>query len=215
MSHICDMKRKVVDVVLMKVDNRGQAPVNSYSTPSVAYDTLYQTGQDQLKALGLFLPHPKHVAGLSRSCRMLFLFMLQSGCRISEALLIRYVDILALGDVVIKGAKGSHDRIIQASLCSDYLIWCRANCVDPFFDTNYIHMYRELKRIGVGQQFGTNENLSVTHWFRHAKVLIEQSQGVDIEASKRALGHKSVKSTEAYAKRVRRKSGTKGNTRDN
>lgn len=185
-------------------DDRGFAPINSAFAPLAEYDTLLQALERQdLKELGCLLSR-EALAGLHVGQALLYCFLLDSGCRVAEALDLKHGSIMMLGDVIIDGKKGSKERVVVTHLTRHYMLFCRANLIDPFKDVTYDCFYKSLKKLGVGLVFGSNSNVSVTHYFRHLHVLLHSKGGADLESSQRFLGHKSVKSTSSYSKDVKR-----------
>lgn len=196
---------KFSSCILIKgvVDRADKVRSNSVLIPLAEYNTLLTAIAPGLKEVGTSLLTTQALQELGVANAMLYLFLLESGCRVSEALSIGHTDILMLGDAKILGKKGSHTRIVHTSLCRAYLIQCRANCADPFSDTSYDCFYKAMIRKGIGAHFGNNCNKSVSHYFRHIYVLLQKLQGVDIEVTQRDLGHKSAKSTQEYAKKIK------------
>lgn len=185
-------------------DNRGKLPVNSCLAPLAEYVTLLTNlGWPLMDQKGLLLT-PDALAEMHVPQALLYLFLLDSGCRVAEALELKHGQIMTLGNVIIHGKKGSKERIVVTQLTRHYMLQCRSNLVDPFSEVTYDCFYKTLKRKGVGVRFGNNQNMSVTHYFRHMHVLLNSSNGAKLESSQSFLGHKSVKSTESYAKGAKR-----------
>jgi hypothetical protein len=65
------------------------------------------------------------------------------------------------------------------------------------------YFYRLFKRIGLYGKFGSNDNNSVTHYFRHLQGLDVQNSFNDWALTASALGHKNEKSTIYYGQKKR------------
>ena len=128
----------------------------------------------------------------------LAMFLLETGCRISEALQIKQSDIDNLGRVKIKGLKGSSNRIVTSPATKEYLINQKKIGGQIFSRFNRFYIYRVFKRYGLGRFFGDNKRQSVTHYFRHINAMIAKEIATDIKEISDILGHKNAKNTEIY-----------------
>lgn len=131
-----------------------------------------------------------------------YLFLLQyySGCRITEALSISVTDISSEGLVLIKGLKGSNDRVITVTELQPLFTKSLRNGIDPFYSMNRFTAYRLLKNIGVQKLKSNRKRESVTHVFRdeHSKSIRKIAGSKSVLAA--ALGHKNEKNTDYYGK---------------
>ena len=123
-----------------------------------------------------------------------------NGLRVSELLAVRSYDINRLGQIVIKGLKGSNSRICNTGNSADFLLQCKMNNCDPFPYFSRFFVYREFKKLGLSYRFAGNEKSSVTHLMRHLVVKLQQEDIDSLELSQSFLGHKSLKSTTHYEK---------------
>ncbi len=126
---------------------------------------------------------------------------LSGGLRISEVLNIMPSDITSIGHVVVKGSKGSSDRIIHAGNATTYLLRCRLNSTIPFYGYNRFFVYREYKKLGIEYQSANSKKKSVTHAFRQVMVESNRTEKVDSELISKQLGHKNEKNIKYYGKR--------------
>jgi site-specific recombinase XerD len=136
----------------------------------------------------------------SKQCYYVFHILLNSGCRISEVLSIRAVDILANGMIKIKGAKGSNDRIINCGLASEYILKCRKLGVAPFQDINRKFVWSVFKKFNIELSVSSSGQKVVTHALRHVMVASAKSANVDINTTGKFIGHKNVNNTSRYGK---------------
>lgn len=130
----------------------------------------------------------------------LFQAMHTSGCRVSEALSIKASDISENGNVLIKGKKGSKDRICYIPILLEWLPrrWYKSDIM--FNNMNRFTAYRELKRLGIGKLKKGRTNMSVTHAFRDDFVKDLRTTKAGNRTLSNTVGHKSTKSTEFYGK---------------
>ena len=124
--------------------------------------------------------------------------MIMYGLRVSEMLGIRYHDVMRNGSVLVRGLKGSSDRVCYDSyMMKEWLyIASSGSCDLSLFNRFYV--YRLLKKMGLYGRYGNNANNSVTHNSRHVKGLEMKNSGVAIEVIQHEMGHKSIKSTGYY-----------------
>lgn len=140
--------------------------------------------------------------------KLLLYVMYLSGCRVSEALDIRPSRISPSGQVLLRGLKGSEDRVINVGSMKRYGV---DNIILASYDIELrsrFSMYRLLKRLGFAQYFGNSGVASVTHIFRHMYIREQAEQGIEVETMKRAIGHKNINNTKHYANGQRNRSRT-------
>lgn len=126
------------------------------------------------------------------------MFMMETGCRITETLNIKHTNIDRLGRVRIKGLKNSSNRIVTSPSCREFFIAQKQSGGDIFARLNRYHIYRICKLYGIGAIFGNNKNASVTHYFRHINALFANSISENLHEIRQTLGHKTEKSTIFY-----------------
>lgn len=122
------------------------------------------------------------------------------GFRISEVLSISSRDITARGNVIVRGLKGSGDRLIVAPELAAFFLKKRASGVDPFGHLNRYTAYRRLKELGIVKRKPGRKNASVTHSFRDEYVKGLREVETDNKVLKQFTGHKSGKSVDHYGK---------------
>lgn len=170
----------------------------SVSTPSAQTTTLCSPGQDTDKLLKELVTISDSLKIENRVVYRIFMLQMYSGCRISEILDICPGDISRLGKILIKGKKGSNDKWIDIPCDKEYFLKCRTYDIMPFEGISRFFVYREYKKRGIGIKVGKTGKKAVTHMFRHLMGKIQEDEGFDINSTKKALGHKSIKSTNYY-----------------
>lgn len=139
----------------------------------------------------------------AKETRLFYLasFLLETGCRISEALRIDNSQIDWLGRVKIKAGKGSRDRVASSMSSSSFLVDEKKKGGRVWQDYSRFYVYRRFKYYGIGRVFGSNKKQSVTHSFRHFSVLFFMEIYRDDADLALITGHKSYKSLETYKKK--------------
>lgn len=139
----------------------------------------------------------------SYECAVIELLVLY-GLRISEVLNINATDIFPNGQIRIRGAKGSEDRMIYAIRSRKLFEFMRINQLSLPSTYNRFYFYRLFKKKGIYAQFGGNFNNSVTHYFRYSYILELLKQGLQLDQIRKIIGHKSINSTIHYAEQLRK-----------
>lgn len=127
---------------------------------------------------------------------------LLSGCRVSEILNISHTDILTGGKILVKGLKGSDDRVIYSSRFTSYLNSCKMSLCDPFKYLSRFMLYRDYKKKGIMMLFKNASYRSVTHALRH--LYIEELKGAGLTNAniQTNIGHKTSQSTLHYVEKT-------------
>jgi site-specific recombinase XerD len=120
------------------------------------------------------------------------------GARISEVLNINVNSISIDGRLVLKGLKGSNDRLIfiDANLFNLGILFKRYVKLGDY--TNRFRIYREVSILKSCYSYGTNKKKSITHGFRHDFVLDLLSTNMSKESISNILGHKNIKNLKYY-----------------
>lgn len=134
---------------------------------------------------------------------------LEGACRISEVLRVKSTDIDKLGRIVIRGLKGSNDRIVNCEVAKYYLSYCKSAGCDPFSMYNRFYIRRLYIRMGIFVRHDGCSVASVTHALRYVSAEIAQNNRESLEATQGLLGHKNVENTKLYVNHKTRKSGKK------
>lgn len=186
--------------IVNSTQKQATKPVSNPIAPIGTMCEENETITEEVKNLNTSLDNMRKKYKLEYYCCM---FLIETGCRISEALNIKYSDIDQLGRVYIKGLKNSKNRICVAPQCREFLLFCRQNKTDVFQRLNRFHIYRICKKFGIGGKFGGNKKNSITHYFRHINALITNSIAPETSLVQEVLGHKNAKSTGYYLKEKR------------
>lgn len=118
--------------------------------------------------------------------------------RVSEVLRIDYNDLTRTGQLLIRGSKGSSDKLINVGSCREYLNKCRLNQYKPFAGIDRFYVYRQFKKYGIEFQFEGKSKRSVTHVFRQINNRILQKEGIDESLRRSNLGHKGKTAIKYY-----------------
>lgn len=171
---------------------------------SAQYATMYAMGYNEdlvFKDVLFKLQHDKTLGHFDRIVIVLLAF---HGVRISEALALHSNDVTKFGEVLIRGIKGSSNRIVRPIVEIDSFIFLGKNCVTIADYRSRFYYYRLFRKWGMYSKFGDNENVSVTHYFRHKYVLRQLDNGVSLEDIQKDIGHVNKSNTEIYAKREKK-----------
>lgn len=125
------------------------------------------------------------------------------GIRISEALRIRHTDITDIGQILIKGMKGSNSKVVYPILYKEFWLRVKRNKTNIPESYNRFYFYRLYKKIGLSQVMGKNKNNSVTHLLRYNYLINLMQNGITVDNLQQSIGHKSLKSTLHYVNKIR------------
>lgn len=120
------------------------------------------------------------------------------GLRISEVLNITYSDIKYNGSILVKGLKGSNDRIVVPVKFMVYWINFKKHKLVISKSFNRFYFYRLYKKKGVYDSLFSKSNKSVTHIMRYNYIIQLIKTGENIEQIQQLIGHKSINSTIYY-----------------
>lgn len=122
------------------------------------------------------------------------------GLRISEVLALKPSNITFDGKVIIKGTKGSSDRLVVIPEYSKFFIDIRNSGYNPFVNVNRFVVYRILKKYSLVAQSTYGTKNAVCHQFRYqfAKSINDVTESIDETA--KIIGHKKSSSTSHYLK---------------
>lgn len=134
--------------------------------------------------------------------RYYYLFILQymSGCRISEALNVHADDCSEQGKILIRGLKGSKDRIVNCEELIPLILRAKELGWILFYGMNRFTAYRLLKGLGIQRLKKGRKRESVTHIFRDEHSKECRRIGATGDSLKDSLGHKTQKNTDFYGK---------------
>lgn len=123
------------------------------------------------------------------------------GLRVSEALSIKPTDITTNGQIVIKGSKGSSNRLIVINEYRDKLIDLRSSGFNPIKNIDRFVIYRVLKKWNIEGTFTYGSKNAVCHQFRYNLAKDIHSVTNDLNETAKLIGHKSSSNTAIYVNR--------------
>ena len=124
--------------------------------------------------------------------------MLSGGLRISEVIAERMVLVNTFGQVLIKGRKGSRDKLVTPVYCADYWRSLQGWVFNPCSVVSRFSWYRFLRAQGVVLQEKGRKHQSVTHSARKLQAHCLYGAGVGVGSIQDVIGHRSARSTEYY-----------------
>ena len=124
--------------------------------------------------------------------------LFSSGLRISELLRLSRASLVGYNKLLVVGSKGSSDRIVDIVLAQDLTnrVLSSGVPIGDIYSRFYFH--RNFKRLGFSARFGSNENNSVTHYFRHMYALQLIKNNVNRQLVSKEIGHLNHKSINYY-----------------
>jgi len=124
------------------------------------------------------------------------------GLRVSESLSIKPSDVIPTGSIYVSGLKGSHSRMVNGILYTDYWKDYAVNGYPlPTYYTRF-YIYRVLKKAGVYYQATKNGKLSITHALRYNYINNLLNNRFSLIEIQNIIGHKSYQSTMHYIKNL-------------
>lgn len=174
--------------------------INSASTPTaqtnklcVDRNVVETAGFQESRLKALNRNEPLHI-------RVIISMLQLYGLRISEVLSLKPSNITFDGKVIIRGAKGSSDRLVVIPEYSKFFIDIRNSGYNPFVNVNRFIVYRILKKYSLVAQSTYGSKDAVCHQFRYqfAKSINDVTCSVDETAQ--FIGHKKSSSTSHYLK---------------
>lgn len=177
--------------------------VKSVLTPAAPYASPCDVGSQAVVTLFDFDTLVVNNSSLPDVVKAVVELQWRFGLRVTECLNFTSSDIMADGSIRIRGLKGSSDRVVKPVTYAILWVTCFLPLLPLHTTFSRFYFYRIYKAQGWSGKFGNSDLNSVTHYFRHIKALELLNKFNDIELTARELGHKSLKSTEYYAKKQR------------
>lgn len=123
------------------------------------------------------------------------------GLRISEVIGIQPNDVSPLGQIRIRGKKGSNNRYVIGyqfiSVWTGYVK--KGNVIED--ERSRYYYYHKYVRFGLYSSKKGKENRSVTHAFRHSLVELLQSEGYELSEISGVIGHKNKNNIKYYERK--------------
>lgn len=167
-------------------------------TPPAQSNTLLQPDSELREYIQRFRRAIDTASARGWQFQLLLHILLHSGCRVSEVLRVKSVDIDMFFNVYIRSSKGSSNRIVKVPEPSFVSFKVIAQSIDLFSCYSRFYVYRYLKDSGLYLTFRNSTNKFVTHAPRLAYIKSIENLSHDMEASRVAIGHKNVKNTIRY-----------------
>jgi integrase len=182
------------------INSTHKQSINSVSSPSAPIGTRCEQETENESEIKMALQAIENMKSEYRKEADLALFLLETGCRVSEALNIRHTDIDSLGRVRIQGKKGSKNRIVYSPSNVSMFLRAKNYGFQIWEQFNRFHIYRVFKKYGIGAFFGKNKKMSITHYFRHLNAIIAGEIAKEKSEISQILGHCELKNTNFYIK---------------
>ncbi len=177
----------------------GKPAPKSVPTPCAQTARLCTLGNDQVTLAKQVQASLIALKNSNPPCWLIAMILLESGCRVSEVLTINSASISPQGRVMIKGKKGSNDRIIHPITIAPQMIKLRKRNGPIFAEISRFHVYRAFRSVGLSHIFDGRSKASVTHLFRHLVAIDLELTQHGKAAITTGLGHKSAESADHYA----------------
>lgn len=172
--------------------------IKAVSTPKAQYATLCRPGilDERLLNSVLFNVGPDSPAPYL--LRVLIDLQVSGGLRISECLNQRELKVTLLGQVLIRGSKGSQDKLVTPIFFPDYWRSRAGIQLNPFINLTRFSVYKLYKKYGIQMLTNGDSNNLVTHSLRHLSVHLNQMLDLSDSELSRILGHKSLTAIKFY-----------------
>ena len=186
-----------------------QLPIKPVLTSSAQIVTLCPVGAQVPTGLQALVIRVFSNTSLSESDKAVIEIMYNYGLRISEVLSINSSCINNRNQILVKGLKGSNNRLVVPVLYADYWKKVKMYNIDLHSSPGRFYYYRLFKKLGFSSLSAGNQKKSVTHSFRHNFVTEIVKETGNIETAKELIGHKNSNSTKYYDDEQRKQSETK------
>lgn len=189
-----------------------QLPIKSVQGCSAQTVTLCPTNSQVPEPLHARVQEVLRNSNISETDKAVIEIMYNFGLRISEVLAISSKSINNRNQILIRGMKGSSDRLITPVLYSSYWLKVKTCNLQDHSLRGRFYYYRLFKKLGFISLAAGNKKNSVTHSFRHNFVTEIMKETDNIETARELIGHKNSNSTKYYNDEQRKQSETKGSS---
>jgi site-specific recombinase XerD len=176
---------------------------NSVSIPSAQNKTLYESHSYDHISVTVHKLLSDVNSGLTQLELALIELLFLNGLRVSEVLQINAHNITNNGSIVIKGLKGSLNRLVTPSKYMFFWIDFKKNNLSIPAYINRFYLYRLFIKKGIFIIPSDHSKKMVTHSLRHQFVYNLLNSGQTIAEIQGFLGHKSINSTIHYVSKIR------------
>lgn len=181
--------------ILSSPYQRGKKAVSS---PPAQFGTLLQRSEQDEKNYNILKDIAQAGTGKYGVYSVGVDLMLAGGLRLSEILSADRFFVTPLGQVLVKGRKGSADKLVTPLFRADFWAGSRGWVANPFNFSSRWSWYRFFRANGVVMSESGKEHKSVTHVPRKLLAHSLFVNGVELESVADVVGHRSSKSTEYY-----------------
>lgn len=188
--------------VLPKIGNVGmlqvKTEVNPVSNPTAQTITLCQPQEQLEKPLNALLYEITLDTLEFRAERILCDLLLSGGLRVSEVLGSGYLKVNRLGQIYIRGLKGSSDKLVTPIFFANEFKQGLLSQYNIFEHVSRFSFHKWLVKRAIFIEHGKGKKRSTTHTMRHLHVYLMELMSLDSSVIGEVLGHKGKKSIEYY-----------------
>jgi len=173
-------------------------PIDAVIKPSAQSSKPCAPDKEVDNSESIYMMHRCILKNYCPEVEIIYCLQFSYGLRISEVLNIKTKHISPRGTILIKGAKGSFDKMVDMPEFYSFFKNCRVSGRQPFEGFSRWFVYRTYKKLAInfGIKYGSLN--AVTHQFRYLKARDTQALSNDMELTQRTMGHKNQKSTKHY-----------------
>lgn len=186
-----------------------QLPIKPVLTSSAQTVTLCPVNGEEPTGLNAIVEQVLRNSDISETDKAVIEIMFLYGLRISEVLAINSNSINSRNQIMIKGLKGSNNRLITPVYSVSYWQKVKTYNLQDHTINGRFYYYRLFKKLGFSTMAPGNKKKSVTHSFRHNFITEIMKETENIEIAKELIGHKNSNSTKYYDDEQRKQSTPK------
>jgi integrase len=143
-------------------------------------------------------------SSLTADLKCLLDVMLSSGCRVSEAISKRGIEVRLDGSIVIYQSKTKKYLVTRTQYHSDYLKKWRGRKYMSLSEYSRFQVYRIFKKYGLEAQFEGSTYSSVTHLARKINGALIYANTGNLDDVAKSLNHSNKKNSEYYVKKIKK-----------
>lgn len=185
----------------MKKQTQGFAPIKKEPKPNAQNAKECNTSYNNSREVELLYKLLGSIKVAEPTVYIILLMQIRYGFRISEVLGIRVCDISSYGRVLVKGLKGSSDRVVDFPEIHSLGFKGGLSTNKVFQGYSRFYVYRVYKRFSIGALMQGNKKVSVTHYPRYLAVQDVARMAGGLEVAGTFIGHKNIKNTEIYERK--------------
>lgn len=189
---------KGTSILKLVNDTNGKQGTKSVSTPPAHSSDLCCLGISDSAAQFDYYVKVYSLSSCSQIDKLLIEIMWSSGCRVSEALRLKYTDFSRSGLFKITASKKSNATFARITYNLPYLLAHISTSGYIFHGISRFYVYRLFKKMNLILCTSRIGNNSVTHYFRKQLAADAYHLGNSLENITTVLGHKSANSAIYY-----------------